>query len=959
MASGHRDALLGQLRALAGASEPGVLTDRTLLERFVEAGDEAAFTEVVRRHSSLVLRVCRTILRNRDDAEDAFQATFLVLARKAASLAWRESVAGWLHGVACRVARKARTAAARRRVHESRAEIRPPASPSVDELTLREAQELLDEELARLPEKYRSPVVLVYLEGATQEEAARRCGWSLSTLKRRLHRAEALLQARLSRRDLTLAALLSVSLLTRAPASAALVGGAVMAAGLLRAGGAGAANVTKAAALAEAVLRSMLLARLKVAVVVLAVLVLATGVGWGAFRVSGVRTPIPEQAGTARSAAAVAAAQARPEEDLPRPVLVRLGTTRLRHAAPVEGVAFSADGTRVVSCAGEPDGTLRLWESHSGKEVWRQPLPGGVRAVAVSRDGRLLATGGADRVVRLWKPGSRQAVLLLRGHAGSVSSLVFTPDGKTVISGSLDGIVRLWDCSSGKERQRLPTPGYRIRSLALTRDGKLLAVGCEGPPVSRARFAAGHPVRLWDLPSGKERPALHKHTGPVQALAFSPDGKMLASGGIDTSTALWEVTGGRLLREVRPFDWGGFGMVHALAFSPDGRTLALGCSENTVYLVDPRTGKRRHSLLSLRLGGDPLSTPDDKQWPRAGGVLALAFAPDGQTLAAARGHAVRLWEMASAKERDFGGHRGGVSSVIFSPDGQTVATSGWDHTVRLWDARTGKERRQVFEPKAGSPLPQNPAALAFSPDGKTLAATTGNTARLLDLSTGKQVWQARIGSPGQQVAFTANGKALALLSHADGAVRLLDAGTGRVSRTVPGTSPPQAFLALSPNARLLAWWSPNQGGRLRETATGKEVGRFGSDKEPLHALAFSPDGAVLAAATGWPSGRPTPQPIQLWDTQGRELRKLVGHQQGPIHALAFAPGGRLLASAGDDRTVRLWDIRTGKELARFTGHQAAVASLAFSPDGQRLASASDDGTVLIWDATARPAPGRP
>src|SRR5262245_5359000 len=182
MPSGQANPALSYVRHFAGVSDDHTVTDRELLARLASDRDEAAIESLVRRHGPMVFGVCLRVLRHREDAEDAFQATFLALIRTAGSLRPRESVGGWLHRVAYRVAQKARIAAARRRKHEDKLTDRQTADP-VDELTVREANEVLDEELARLPEKFRVPLVLCYLEGLTRDEAAGRLGWPESTLK--------------------------------------------------------------------------------------------------------------------------------------------------------------------------------------------------------------------------------------------------------------------------------------------------------------------------------------------------------------------------------------------------------------------------------------------------------------------------------------------------------------------------------------------------------------------------------------------------------------------------------------------------------------------------------------------------------------------------------------------------------------------------------------------------------
>ena len=209
----HRlDTALRTVRSLAGPSDP------ELLDRFTRTGDEAAFAALVRRHHPMVLGVCRRVLRHAQDAEDACQAVFLVLARKAASVRGREALAGWLYRVASRVATKAR--AAKRSSAGEPADV-PGPDDAVQDVSWREALAVLDEELVRLPAAYRAALVLCYLEGRTQDEAARQLGWTLGTLRGQLERAREKLRARLLRRGVSLpAALFGVALGSAASATA-------------------------------------------------------------------------------------------------------------------------------------------------------------------------------------------------------------------------------------------------------------------------------------------------------------------------------------------------------------------------------------------------------------------------------------------------------------------------------------------------------------------------------------------------------------------------------------------------------------------------------------------------------------------------------------------------------------------------------------------------------------------
>src|SRR5262245_44161901 len=345
MATSHGHALRRCVRAYSETEAAQDLTDRELLRRFVAGRDELAFAALVRRHGPLVRRLCSRVLRADQDAEDAFQATFLVLRSKAASLRPHSSLAGWLHAVAYRVAQKARVADARRRSREGRARDKQVAEPAA-ELTLREAHEILDAELLRLPDRLREPLLLCYVEGLTRDEAARRLGCPPGRLKSRLEQARERLQRRLVARGLTLSGALVAALFADPPAQAsipaALFDSTVSAAARLAAGQPAAGLVSaRAAALADGALRTTLCTKCHVVAIVLLLGAALAGVA---------QRPSPATTGDDRQPPAAAEAR-RPAgtdalgDPLPDGAVMRLGT--LQRRAVGAQLAVSADGKSV------------------------------------------------------------------------------------------------------------------------------------------------------------------------------------------------------------------------------------------------------------------------------------------------------------------------------------------------------------------------------------------------------------------------------------------------------------------------------------------------------------------------------------------------------------------------------------------------------------------------------------
>ncbi|MBP3959850.1 RNA polymerase sigma factor [Gemmata sp. G18] len=365
---------LRYIRGLAQATEDTRVADRELLVRIAER-DETATAALVRRHGAMVLGVCLRVLRHQQDAEDAFQATFVALARAAASLRPQESVGGWLHSVAYRTAQKMRVAAARRRKHEERAADRVPADP-FDQLTVREANEVLDAELARLPDKFRVPLVLCYLEGLTRDEAAARLGWLESTLKSRLEQARERLGARLSARGLTLSGVLVAALFTGGSATAvtpALMASTVGAA-TAQVGTHSSAVSAPISALAEGV-KTMSATKLKiVTTVLLGIAALGT---WAGIGLSSATPEAPVQR----------AAEDAPKPDSPAPEKGAGNDLAKIERTIAKEPKYTSKTPKYCLLVFGPDAKTRVWLVHDGDNLY------------VDRNGNGDLTEENDRVV--------------------------------------------------------------------------------------------------------------------------------------------------------------------------------------------------------------------------------------------------------------------------------------------------------------------------------------------------------------------------------------------------------------------------------------------------------------------------------------------------------------------------------------------------------------------------------
>jgi WD40 repeat protein len=662
----------------------------------------------------------------------------------------------------------------------------------------------------------------------------------------------------------------------------------------------------------------------------------------------------------------------------------------------VLAAAMSADGRRVAAVG--HDGSAHVWEVDGRREIARVASGGRLSAAAFSPDLAWLATVGDDDRQAVQVRDVASGELRFRFvNDGWVTVLAFAPDGRALAAGGLDPVVRVVTLPDGREITRL-AHGSAVNAIAWSRDGGLIATGT-GSTADRMgdRPPRDEAAHVWDVHTGQRLVRLaHDHV--VQAVAFAPDASLLATGSLDRTARLWDVRTGseiaRVLHEdgvaqvafapdgrsvasgsqpyiigwqnqtVRVWDTSGReigrvvheGGVRSIAFSPDGRYLASAGSDHTARLLDASGREIARTVLDHPVevcqfsadGGTMLAAGGElRVWPTGPGfeatpleerhaVYQMSFSADGTRLATVGGATfASLWVQGRDGEPLRLEHGDYVVDVAFDPAGHVVATAGNDGTTRLWDAATGAPYRQLAHDG-------KVRRVAFSSDGRRIAtASEDGMARVWDVTTGGQVARLEHGEDVFALRFAPDGRFLATGSQS-GAIRIWNIASGREeARTAVGLGIVVRDLLYSPDGAHLVAAGYGNVAALFDAATGTEVARLTHDREVV-AVAYAPGGLLATAAVDGVA--------RLWDPTGRETARF--RHDDALTALAFSRDGRYLATASSDRTARVWDLADLREVVRLP-HPTTVNAVAFSPDGRRLATASGEPfgashVVRLW-----------
>ena len=620
----------------------------------------------------------------------------------------------------------------------------------------------------------------------------------------------------------------------------------------------------------------------------------------------------------------------------------RLLYTLYGHTQRVKAVVITPNGKQVIS--GSDDKTLKVWNLETGEEIFtlighRNSQHGSINTLAVTPNSKQVISGSLDDTLKVWDLETRKELFTLTGHRKPVNAVAVTPNGKQVISGSDDKTLKVWDLETGEELFTLFGHLDEVNAVAVTPNGKQVISGSDDKT-----------LKVWDLETGEELFTLFGHRARVNAVAVTPNGKQVVSGSGhhidrgDRTLKVWDLeTGEELFALFGHSDW-----VTGVAVTPNGKQVVSVSGDKTVKVWDLETTEELFTLTG------------HSNW-----IEGVVVTPDGkQVISASRDKTLKIWNLETTEELfpligRTNSTDASVSAIVITPDGKQVISISGHKTLKVWNLETIEE---LFTLTGHSDWISH---LVITPDGKQLiSGSRDNTLKIWNLKTGKELFTLTGHSSFiRAIAVTPNGKQVISVS-GDNTLKIWNLETGKELFTLTGHNDQVDAVAVTPNSKQVISGSFDETIKVWNLKTGKELFTFSGhsngrsnwikeDKNWVTDVVLTPDGRRVISAS-------MNEALKVWDLKtGKELFTLSHGSDSEypwgISNIAITPDGKKVICLFGNRTLKVWDLETTEELFTFTGHSDGywgTAGVAVTPNGKQVISASEDNTLSVWNLSS-------
>jgi WD40 repeat protein len=601
------------------------------------------------------------------------------------------------------------------------------------------------------------------------------------------------------------------------------------------------------------------------------------------------------------------------------------------HTEAIKCVDYSLDDKMLISAS--MDSTARIWSLLDKKTKFvLKGHSGSINSAAFSPRDDIAATGSSDETIKIWNIKDGKNLITLEGHTNEVLSIKFSPNGELLASASKDKSIKIWDMDTYKVIDTLDE-FVEARSIDFSPDGKLLAAGYSDD------FGRKNYIKVWDIKSRQTVLTINAHKDILRCVAFSPNGKMIATCAEDSTARIWELETGNQLFGVNHTN-----KIFGIAFSPDGTWFATASKDRSARIWNSTTGK----------GEGILNGHTDKIW-------TISCSKNGMQLATGSfDNTIRIWNLEKRNfATDLFGHRWSVNKIDYSPDGNFIASGSSDGTVKIWDVRNGKNILTSNQKHTVTDL-------SYSQDGKSLAIVTSSyeevfannkfghstainkdtTAKILDLGEKRNISKiSALVNNANSIVFSSDGQYLAI-SLPDSTIEIINWNTLETINKIDIANSGILRVAFAIDCKRIATWFRNSGISIWDV---KNNSKEYYDKLGfwIHNAEFSPDGKHLAVAFGDPFGF-SKYPI-IWNTESWKHPYILEGHFNEVNCISFSPNGKWLATGSSDNSAKVWDMKSRKDIFTLFGHKSFINSVVFSPNGKKIATGSSDNLIKIWD----------